>query len=78
MTFNARTISQLAQAVQADDLEQVSSILRACPDLYASGFPLHHCVKLDKVATPEMLLAYGADLKASIPTAARPLFALKT
>ena len=32
MTFNAVTISQLAQAVQADDLEQVSSILQACPD----------------------------------------------
>jgi ankyrin repeat protein len=30
-------------------------------DAYSSGFPLHHCVRLDKTEMAEMLLAHGAD-----------------
>jgi ankyrin repeat protein len=30
-------------------------------DAYSSGFPLHHCVRLDKLEMAEMLLAHGAD-----------------
>jgi ankyrin repeat protein len=32
-------------------------------DGYSSGFPLHHCVRLDKLEMAEMLLAHGADPK---------------
>jgi ankyrin repeat protein len=34
-------------------------------DSYASGFPLHHCVRLDKPGMAEMLLTHGADLNAA-------------
>jgi len=44
-------------------------------DSYSSGFPLHHCVRLDKLAMAEMLLAHGADPKAEYSDRGTALYA---
>jgi len=45
------------------------------PDAYASGFPLHHCVRLDKPEMAEMLLAHGADPKGEYSDRGTALYA---
>jgi ankyrin repeat protein len=44
-------------------------------DTYASGFPLHHCVGLDKLEMAEMLLAHGADPKGEYSDRGTALYA---
>jgi ankyrin repeat protein len=44
-------------------------------DAYSSGFPLHHCVRLDKLEMAEMLLAYGADPKGEYSQRGTALYA---
>lgn len=44
-------------------------------DAYSSGFPLHHCVRLDKLEMAEMLLAHGADPKGEYSDRGTALYA---
>jgi ankyrin repeat protein len=44
-------------------------------DAYASGFPLHHCVRLDKPKMAELLLAHGADPKGEYSDRGTALYA---
>jgi ankyrin repeat protein len=42
---------------------------------YSSGFPLHHCVRLDKLEMAEMLLAHGADARGEYSDRGTALYA---
>ena len=44
-------------------------------DAYSSGFPLHHCVRLDKLEMAEMLLSHGADPKCEYSDRGTALYA---
>src|SRR5215510_7507859 len=72
MTLNAVTISQLAQAVQADDLEQVRSILQAHPDLVNMDTGnnehrvLHYAVYNRSSRMVRLLMQHGADARKGI------------
>ena len=69
MTLDAVTISQLAQAVQADDLEQVSAILQVRPDLVNMDTRnnehrvIHYAVYNRSSEMVRLLMQHGADAR---------------
>src|SRR5262245_63278986 len=69
MTLNYVPISQLAQAVQMDDLERVRAILKTCPDLVNMDTgnnehrALHYAVYNRSPEMVRLLMHYGADAR---------------
>jgi len=67
MTFDDVTISQLANAVREDDLEQVRAILQVRPDLVNMDTRdnehrvLHYAVYNRSPEMVRLLMQYGAD-----------------